>query len=238
MKRIFSVLFIICLIYTCDNTLSNSQHEYEEDDSSTIVIINQTKLLVNNTNGSITITGVDTTNNLYLDITRKVRSRESVNDAEAHISDISISTVTRPSEIEVTVDHPQGNDLEYEIDLNLILPFVFNHDLNLGNGSIALLSSSKMATIDLGNGSIAADIAVLDTCVVNISVGNGNIDLSIPSATNAILDASVGNGNVSSSGLTIQNQQISGTHLRGTLGTGLGAIALSVGNGNIVLRSK
>jgi hypothetical protein len=226
------------MICSCEDILSNNQHEYEEDSSTMIVLSNQTELVVSNTNGSVVITGVDTTNNLYLLITRKVRSRESVEDAESHISDISVSTDANPNNVLIDVDHPTNNSYEYEIDLTIILPFIFNHNVDLGNGSVMVFSSSKNAAVNLGNGSVSADIALQDTCSVNFQVGNGDIDLSIPVATNAILEAAVGNGNVSSSGLTINDQIISGSELRGTLGNGIGAIVLSVGNGSITLSAR
>lgn len=62
---------------------------------------------------------------------------------------------------------------------------------------------------------------------------NGNISLSIPDDTSAELLAQVTNGNISTSGLVLQNQVVTGTSLRGTLGAGDGQITLGTVNGNI-----
>jgi len=89
---------------------------------------------------------------------------------------------------------------------------VFDYEIALGNGNITLGSTSRIVTVDLGNGYTSADLILLDTCTVEFMTGNGNIDLSIPPSTNAYLDVSVGNG--------------------------AGTIVLVAGNGNIELKSK
>ena len=98
-KLLVILPLMICLLYACEKNGSDRDHEFEEKEYKTISLSNQTMLILENTNGNIIITGTDTANNMYLDITKKVKSRISVSDAQSHISDISISTQEKPDEI-------------------------------------------------------------------------------------------------------------------------------------------
>ena len=94
---------------------------------------------------------------------------------------------------------------------------------------------TNQITAIVGNGSIDADVSLMDTCSVDFAVGNGEIILTVPGTTNAEVEASVGNGGVTHSGLTFQNLQVLPGYLRGTLGDGSGTVVLQVGNGSIEL---
>ena len=237
MKHIFILFIIVCLLCACDKTLSDRDHEYEEKESETVSLTDQTALFLQSRNGNITITGTDETSDMSFDITKIVKSRVSVSDAESHMSDISISIEEKTNEIEVYVDHPTNTDIDYIVNFSITLPLIFDYEIVLGNGNITLESTSRFVTVNLGNGNTSANLILLDTCAVDILTGNGNIDLAIPSGTNAYLNASVGNGTVTTSGLNIQNQVSSGKQITGDIGNGAGIIVLVVGNGNIRLES-
>ena len=78
----------------------------------------------------------------------------------------------------------------------------------------------------------------MDTCNVSMSIGNGSIDLKIPGETNSSVNATVGNGSINNSGLSFQNQHSNSRQFNGTLGSGVGNIALTVGNGSIAVSKK
>ena len=239
MKKYYFLVFAALLIYSCDDDpLSSSTYEAEVDESYTINLIAQTDLIVQNTNGNISITGSDTTSNMYCFITKKVRSKISESDAQSHLSDIDITIQDNADNVKVEVDNPNDNDRDYEITLNIILPHNFNYILTLGNGNISVESITKNIIANLGNGNFSADVILQDTCLVEVAVGNGNLNLIIPGVTNALLTASVGNGNIINNGLNFQNQQISNNHFSGTLGNGAGRIMLSLGNGNVTMNKK
>ncbi|MCW8803596.1 MAG: hypothetical protein OQK57_04290 [Ignavibacteriaceae bacterium] len=239
MKKYFLIIFFIFLFLGCDeDSVSSNTYESEANESHTLHLTTQTELIVQNTNGNITVTGSDTTSSLYCFITKKVRSKISESDAQSHLSEIDITIQDNANNVKIEVDNPNDDDRDYEITLNIIIPNNFNHILTLGNGNIAVESITKNIIANLGNGNFSSDVSLQDTCFVEVAVGNGNLTLTIPDSTNALLTASVGNGNISNNGLNFQNQQISNNRFSGTLGNGVGRILLSLGNGNITMNKK
>ncbi len=137
--------------------------------------------------------------------------------------------------ININVEHPDDNDLSYQVDFTIILPIYFNHIITLGNGNIDLSTHSDLVIINLGNGNINANAVLQDTCYVSVQLGNGNLLMNVPDTTNAYTTATVGNGVISTSGLNFQDLQTTSKTLNGRLGNGLGEITVSVGNGNLTL---
>jgi len=239
MKKYYILIFALLLVYSCDDDpLSSSSYEATDDKSYSVDLNTQTALIVQNTNGSITITGSDTTNNLYCFVTKKVRSSISQSDAQSHLSEIEITIQDNLDNVNIEVDNPNGDDRNYETTLDIILPNDFNYVLTLGNGNIKVESTTKNLIANLGNGNFSSDVTLQDTCLVEVAVGNGNLTLTIPDSTNALLTASVGNGNISNNGLNFQNQQLNNNRFSGTLGNGAGRVLLSLGNGNITMVKK
>ncbi len=232
MKHIAIILITVSFFYACKKDNSENNHEYEEVVHDTVSLDTQSELILRGLNGNVIINGIATEDDILFIITKIVRSNVSVSDAESHISDISV-LIEEEENIYVSVDHPLGTDVNYMVNFTITLPQIFDFDIKLGNGNISMESTSRNITIDQGNGNSSADVVLLDPCSVNILTGNGNINLYIPQSTNASLNVSVGNGSISSTGLTIQDQQYSGTMLTGDIGSGVGAIILSTGNGNI-----
>jgi len=239
MKKYLLIIFSIFLFIGCDeDSVSSNTYESEANESHTLNLTTQTELIVQDTNGSIIVTGSDTTSNVYCLITKKVISHVSESDAQSHLADIDITIQDNADNIKVEVDNPNNDDRDYEITLNIIIPNNFSYILTLGNGNISVESITKKIIAYLGNGNFSSDVTLLDTCLVEVAVGNGNLTLIIPGSTNALLTASVGNGNISNNGLNFQNQQIDNNHFLGKLGNGAGRILLSLGNGNITMSKK
>ena len=242
MKRIYlTILFLLPIIFiiSCEeNSISSNKFESEEDESQVISISAQTNVIVGNTNGTVVISASDTASNIYCTIAKKVKSKISESDAKSHLSQIIIAVEKNSADIKIEVDHPKNDDREYETKLDIILPDRFNYVLNLGNGVITVKAAARTLTVNLGNGSVQADVALIDTCFVAVSLGNGNMDLKIPGNTNAKVNATVGNGIINSTGLNFQNQQITSKQFNGTLGNGAGTIVLNLGNGNISMSKK
>ncbi len=238
-KFVIPLLLVSLLIFACDeNDVSQSLYTYEEKAGDTIYLANQIKLIIHNKNGIIEITGTDTTNNMYIDMTKKVRSHISQSDASDHMSDIAILTEEKTNEIEITVGHPDDNQLDYFVNFNIILPMIFDFDIENGNGSVSLFSTSRSVIIGLGNGNADVDANLKHPCFMNINIGNGNAAIFIPDTTNADVYASVGNGTASQTGLPFSNFQSSAKQFSGILGNGVGFIGISIGNGNIMLAGK
>ena len=240
MRPLSFLVISIALTFGCDNdsVLSSDKFEVETNETQVITLSAQTNFIVENTNGTINVTASDTASNVYCEIKKKVKSKISENDAQSHLSDITISFPTNNTDVKIEVDNPTNDDRDYETYLTIVLPDNFNHSLILGNGNISVNSTTNNLVISLGNGNVSADVILIDTCYTSISIGNGNLSFAIPDNTNATLAASVGNGLISNNGLNFQNQQITNKQFSGTLGNGVGNIILSVGNGNIVMIKK
>ncbi len=235
MRHIVIFLFLACIVYACDKDVSDDSYEYEDKEYNTVNIGTQDLLVLHVYNGNVAITGYESASDLILDITKIVKSNESVSDAEAHMSDISVSVEEYTHEIYVFVDHPLGSEFNYTVNFTITLPLIFDFDILVGNGNVTIESTSENISVDVNNGNTSADVILLDPCSVDFVTGNGNISLYMPQSTNAYLNASVGNGYVSSIELTIQNQVCSNNQLYGDIGSGTGNIRLSSGNGNILI---
>ena len=242
MKKVnFLILLILPILFitSCeDNSLSSNISESEVNESQYIIIPTQSNLIVKNTNGVIYISASDTASNINLDITKRVKSLVSQDDAQSRLSQIVISVEKNTDDVNILVDNPQDDERTYEIGLRIILPNRFNYSLILGNGEILMYANTRTLTASLGNGNIYADVSLLDTCIVSMLLGNGNLDLIIPETTNTQLNATVGNGSLVISGLNFQNQQSSNKQFSGILGNGCGSVVLSVGNGNLNVSKK
>ena len=239
MKKILLIFIITLFFYSCtENSLSSNTYEAEDTETHIILLSTQVLLIVENTNGTVTITASDTAANMYCDIVKKVISNESESDAQSHLQDIEISIEDNVADVKFEVDHPMNTDRNYEVRFDIIMPNDFNFALALGNGNITMQTRTRAMNINLGNGNVISDVTLADTCAAAISVGNGNINFTIPSGTNAQLAASVGNGTITNNGLNFQNQHSTNNQFNGTLGNGSGNIVLSIGNGNVSMFRK
>lgn len=240
MRAIAFLIFILILAIGCDkeSVISSDQFESEIGESKVITLDTETSLVVENTNGIISVSASDTARNVSCFIKKKVKSRISENDAQASLSRINITYEKVSSSAKIKVNHPNNDDRNYEIELNIILPDKFNYNLSLGNGAISVVSQTRNLIVSLGNGSVQTNVTFLDTCSASLSVGNGELNFTIPENTNAVLNASVGNGAISNNGLSFQNQIVTDKKFNGTLGNGAGQIILSVGNGSITMNKK
>ncbi|MCG6913933.1 hypothetical protein LJE86_08455 [bacterium BMS3Abin03] len=237
MKYTFMIILTALLLLSgCDNDpVSSNEYEYEEQEFNTIDLTAQTELIVENTNGSITILDSDTAKTIQVEIRKKVRSKISERDAKSHISDINVSPLSGLSSVRLSVNNPSSDDRDYEINIEIILPKNFNYDLALGNGTINITSETKNINLSLGNGTVEADLVLADNCEAGVTVGNGTINFKVPNNTNAMFVASVGNGSIVNNGLSFQNQQTTSRTFSGRLGNGNGSIVLSLGNGTITM---
>jgi hypothetical protein len=239
MKSIFLIVIASFLFFSCDeNSVSSNTFEAEDTETHLITLSTQLLFIVENTNGTVTITASDTASNIYCDIVKKVTSKESENDAQAHLQDIDITIAKNSASVKMEVDHPMNTERNYEIGFDIIIPNDFNFALTLGNGNIDLQTRTRAMNINLGNGNVFTDVTLQDSCSAAVTLGNGNINFTIPGNTNAKLSASVGNGIITNSGLNFQNQQSSNNQFNGTLGNGSGNIALILGNGNLSMIKK
>ncbi len=113
MKKYLLIIFSVFFIYSCDeDSVSSFTYDAEVDETYTYNVTTQIELVVLNTNGSINITGSDTTTNLYCFVTKKVESKVSESDAQSHLSDIDITIQDNSDYFNLEVDNPNSDDRE------------------------------------------------------------------------------------------------------------------------------
>lgn len=236
MKKYLLVSCLAIALASCSDSGSEEESFEFEEFQSMAMDPEEIKLLeIQNTNGTIAITGSDTASFVNVEITKRVKSYRSSLSAKDHIQDIQISAETKPDRLKIAVDHPNNQDLDYEIDLQIVAPIIFDYTTLLGNGNTSIESVSRNLSITTGNGNILADVILLNHCNVQIEGGNGGIALVIPDISDAMLMATVGNGSISMTGLQLSDAVSTNNLLSGKLGNGEGNITIMLGNGSITL---
>jgi hypothetical protein len=217
----------------------------------TVPVANRDGIRVTGLNGNITVSGVAGVQEVTIRATKRVRSW-SVADAEAHLSDILVRVRTAPEEVLVeTVHSGEAGGRSYSVDYEIIVPEAFfasvalangntileeldsRVDVDLANGNVIIRRVVGSAQVSLGNGNLIASMTMPAEGEILFSVGNGSATLTIQREVSAQLNAHVGFGNITVSGLPLQDPVSGPNSFRCWLGSGTGAIDISVGNGNI-----
>ena len=236
MRKMIFVLGLVAGLWACeDSSTDDFSFEYEETFHETKIPPGNKFLSIQNTNGSIAILGSDTATHLSFEITKRVRSYRSSMDAKDYINDIQVSFKTNAEGLQVTTDHPESKDLDYEVDYKIVAPIIFDYKTVLGNGDISIEGVSRNLTITLGNGNFHGDVILLNDCTVDVEAGNGSIYMIIPKITDASLFATVGNGSITDSNLGLSDRVATVKTLSGIMGEGKGTIILILGNGTVTL---
>lgn len=235
MKNYLLFLSLSLLIFSCEDSDTAGNYEFEQHSSKTINPNGSNQLNLENTNGVVTIIGSDTATHFHFDVVKRVKSYRSSTNAEDHINDIVISYGQYGDVIEVKVDHPNDNKLDYEIEFTITGPIIFDYKIIEGNGNVDINSVSRNLQVTVGNGNTNADVILLNNCSVKLETGNGNVSLTIPGITDAQLTATVGNGTITKSNLPFENEISTNKTFHGILGNGEGNILITLGNGNVML---
>ncbi|MFC1586305.1 hypothetical protein ACFL5V_12225, partial [Fibrobacterota bacterium] len=193
MKTLLTLTIAVLLLDACESITGNrTDHEYKKESIRTIDLTDESKLVMDHTNGGITITGSETAQNIVVEMTKRVRSH-SLEDAKEHIDDIIISEHTHINEVFVEVEHPGNTGREYQVDFVIVLPAQFEFDLALGNGGIAIESTEGNISVDLGNGGVAIS-AIKGNLAIDL--GNGGVEADFIPADSCDIDINVGNGGI------------------------------------------
>jgi hypothetical protein len=217
----------------------------------TVPVSDRDGIRVTGLNGNITVSGAAGVQEVTVRATKRVRSW-SVADAEAHLPDILVRVRTTSEEVLVeTVHSGEAGGRSYSVDYEITVPEAFFASVALANGNTILEDLDSRAQVDLangnvlirrvsgsaqaslGNGNLIASMTLPNDGEILFSVGNGSANLTIQPDVSAELNAHVGFGNITVSGLPIQDPVSGPNSFRCRLGSGTGAIDISVGNGNI-----
>ncbi len=235
--------------------VSNTNFVAEESFSFRLAAGNQTLVTLEGINGNIDFVGVAGSDSFIVEFVRQVGS-ESIEDAEAHLVELSVEVSDLGGELRIRTDQPQQTGgRNYVVNYKVTIPSdlmvnvaningniditSISDDVAVGNvnGNITLEDILGEAAVGLLNGNINAEVTFPSGGAIDMATVNGNITLDIPESSSAELTASLTNGSISLSGLDFQEIESSATLLRGTIGGGDGEITLATVNGNIQVRS-
>ncbi|UCC49874.1 MAG: DUF4097 family beta strand repeat protein [Gemmatimonadota bacterium] len=238
---------------SCDDVSGPAEEVAEEPFSFDLYAADQSRLVLEGINGTITICGASGTDSLFIDGVRQVWA-QTLEDAGAHLDDLQVEVEAVAESVVVRTIQPTGtSDRTYVVNYELVIPARLEVLVSSANGTITIESIentvsvanangditldhiSGSAFVGLANGNVALRVTLPLDGTINISVANGTIGLWIPSNTSAEFSAGVANGTISTSNLVLQNSSSTATSLSGTLGAGQGEILLSVGNGQITV---
>jgi len=224
--------------------------------SENLSVTTQTSLEMVGANGTIRVTGVAGGQALTVSGTRRVRS-DSRQDAERALYDLHVVVEDHTGGFQIeTIQPDDSHGRTYIVDYEVTLPSdlhvsILNgngtvwvkgiqNDVAVanGNGDVILTDLGGSSWVALGNGDLSSTLDLPYGGELAHAVGNGNIFLSVQDQVSAWFDAEVGNGTISVTGLDLNQVTSAPGQLKGILGSGAGAIDLTVGNGQIRVQGR
>ncbi len=254
--KIECLLFVTALVPVLSScnlmiTGADSTVEYREPFTFTKPVAARSELSISNINGNITVTGVDTLNEVRISGTKIARD-ETLEEAKQRVGEIRIEVTELPTTLSIRSSHPNSSgNRQYQVDYEIRVPSSWKIAVSNINGNVSILNvkNTTKTTItngtleaweirgnvesDVTNGSIMAGVYLPENGACVLGVMNGTVALQIPRSTSAAVSATAMNGTVSVSNLPLV--PASRTGLSGTLGDGKGTIRLSTLNGTITL---
>ena len=177
-----------------DFNVHNTNFVAKEAFSLGVAIGDQTQIVVEAINGTITINGVAETDSMRITGQRSVGS-ESMEDAEENLQNLLVNVQDLTSEFFIgTVQPLETGGRNFVVDYNITLPENFKLFVLQINGVIDIESIDNAITVSTVNGEIE-----LDHIVGNVSaqIINGNIIGNIKLPLNESIDLRTTNGAIS-----------------------------------------
>lgn len=257
LRHCFTFFLVLFLLNGCDiidhgtESVSRNDRTAEDSFSFEVDVGDRDLILLDAVNGTIELTGES--NRQFVSI-RGVRivGSESVEDAEAHLSDLEVRVTTTSSAVRVNTEQPEDEaGRRYIVNYEILLPTDWRSNIKQINGTIkvdSLQDETEIALIngdiymndinantevELVNGTIDSKITVPTGGFLQQSIVNGKIDLAIPTTTSSEFSARLRNGEISLNNLQLNQQTIEDNSVTGKLGDGNGTISLNVTNGTI-----
>ncbi|WP_448211018.1 DUF4097 family beta strand repeat-containing protein [Colwellia sp. MEBiC06753] len=207
-----------------------------------------------NINGPVTI---GRSNNASIEVIARITA-----DNETELSRINVVMVQHANSVHVETKYEESNRhrnnsgkvdyqvalpahiAETEIDLVngslTISELAGKFDLDLVNGSVEANKLNGNGKIHSVNGSITANYTELDSVSkINLETVNGGIKLFLPSNASFTVDAETMHGSMKSDfSLPVDKNFFSGSHMKGTVGSGDIKVNLESVNGSIAVSSR
>ena len=175
-RIVFQFFFSFMMVITgCDEIFSeDNNHSQKASEWSTVQYpVNDSinTLSIDQPNGSIQIIGTQLIDSISVEYEKVVKASSKA-EAAAHLDDIVVTISQIGSNFYIHVDHPNGSERNYELNLFVTIPDHWLTDLNLANGSIELENMAQDSQINLANGDLAIHNLVGN---LDISLANGSL---------------------------------------------------------------
>ncbi len=261
--KIALMLLSLVLLTSAGCGIFSKKYLKTETVNQKISTTGKTKLVIDNVNGSITISRSKDSNMVNLKATKEVKVQKKFLNTPLDEIEIKFDTVSSILRIttELTKNEDQGIfrvdihkeqrvDYEVQIPSNLEVELqningnIISNDLNndlkidLVNGEVSLYKYSGSLNCDMTNGSFSAEID--STRGLQIQTVNGKITLTLNNNINANLRAETVNGKISDDNLRFRNVSKDKKQFRAKLGNEDSNIDIKTEtvNGNIKLLGK
>ncbi len=219
-----------------DFSVSDNKFSAQKEFSYAIDLADQSELLLNGINGTITITEDSTMNTVKITGERIVKSTTQ-EDANTRLNELKVEIEELTGEIRVSTIQPDRSEgRNYIINYDITLPKNIDVNIQNVNGSVSLREIHTNTTVHLANGNIDANVILPLDGFIDLKVINGSIDLEIPENTSAELSAIFVNGYVDVSRIDLNAKVEKLNSLVATCGNGDGTISLATTNGGIKVR--
>jgi hypothetical protein len=253
MRKIVPLITALAIAFAgCDDVFESGGDKVATDTfSSAVEVTTQASLRVEAENGGVTVIGAANADSVTVDAVLEVRAG-TVEDAQAGLAELDVEIRTTEDAVIVKTLRPEDTDgRTFVVDYEIVVPKDLEVQITNANGGIVVESIENTVVIEnangsmdlqdiigsffaiLGNGEVAAEVALPADGTIEIIIGNGNVDLFIPVSTSADFSATVGNGSISVVNLTLENMVTTDASVTGRLGSGDGTITLQLGNGTI-----
>lgn len=246
---------LVPLLSNCNLTITepDSTVEHREPFAFTKPVAARNELSISNINGNITVTGVDTLNEVRIS-GAKIGRDETLEEDKQRVGEIRVDIIEPPTMLSIKSSYPNNESTrQYRVDYEIHVPSSWRVVASNVNGAVSILNiknrtkttitsgtlDAKEIVGDLGanrtNGSITANMTLPLNALCALETLSGTITLTVPRTTSAEVSASAINGAISVSNLPLVLRTSSRTFVTGTLRAGQGTIRLSTLNGTMTL---
>lgn len=206
--KIECLLFVTALVPVLSScnlmiTGADSTVEHREPFTFTKPVAARNELSISNINGSVTIIGVDTLNEVHIS-GYKIARDETLEEAKQRVAEIRVELMETAATLSIRSVHPNSSgNRQYRVDYEIRVPSSWKVALSNLNGTVSILKikNTTKATISNGtlemrdieanvegsvsNGRIAARVFLPENGSCALGTLNGTVALQIPRSTSA-----------------------------------------------------
>ncbi|MDH3221964.1 MAG: DUF4097 domain-containing protein [Gammaproteobacteria bacterium] len=225
--------------------MANQNFSAQEPIAIDINVVNHNELLLNGKHGNVSVSGLPGATSITVTGMKRVLS-ESVQDAQAHLQDLTVTAQDLTTSALLKTNQPQCElGRGYIVDYTIMLPDFFlvrvnnnggdvaidsiDNEVSINNiaGTVTLMDIVGSAAVNMVSGNIVAEITSLPLYgTIQMKILTGDINLEIPTTTSANFTARVFTGNITLTNLVLLSPVVTPSLVTGILGTGQGNIDL------------